>query len=652
MMRTSLKIIFAIVLLIGLLILPSTPIATDDSAAELDLVVSASASASVAAKSLPMPSTYATAVKLGSVAMPTPTPTPTPTPSPTVLMEQMLVAQPSGNRTITNADGFNFFGSGVAGVPMYVNGQLITNRTIEGFFSVYMPLGMGTNYFTFTQAGQPDITRRITNNPAAVPARTTIGAAQINSPFPQTDEWARSGNAVVLRVTAPAGAVVTAQVGGEIVTLAQTNPYLVSTADVILAAEFTGTFIMPDVAAGEVVAIARPIYTMTFRGNTASITASGYLRQIGTDAPFHAVVTADAAWAFPGPTTVGGSHWKLLEGQQDVVVAITGNWVRLGSGQWIQRANVDTQMRDAAAPRHALTVGLYLAGEHEDRIIWGSETFPAMWAEFDGHTLIVGVGIQSTAPRILVPNPENSMFESIEIGTHRGAPAYFMTLREGTSLEGFYFEHYDEMLQLVLRRRPTLNDGAYPLDGFVFVIDVGHGGADPGALGPMGVELAEAHINLIYSALLARQLEALGAQVVLTREGDSDLSLPQRVSISRGVMPDMFISMHANSTVETRDASNIHGFTIWYRNANTRPLAQHFQDALYDINPLTNRSRSINHANFYVNRPSWTPSVLFEISFMNNINDFAWMICPHNQEEFVSRTVEAILGYFRHCSTD
>jgi len=642
--QITIKIIAAAALLGGLLILQPTHVGQNS--------LSAQCNTTIAAEMHITPTAWTTGAQIASfnpipeaIAVLQPPP-----PAPTVLMDKMLVAQPAANRTVTNAAGFNFFGSGVAGVAMYVNGQLITNRTAEGFFSVFMPLVRGINDFTFTQAGQPDITRRITNNAPAPPtAPSTIGAAQIRNPFPQTDEWVTSGNAVVLRVTAPAGAAVTAQIGGERINLTQTNPNLTSTSDIVLAAEFTATFTMPDIAAGAVTAIGRPVYTMTFRGNTASITSPGYLRQIGVNAPFYATITADAAWAFVGPTTVGGSHWKLLEGQRDRITAITGDWIRLASGQWVQRVNVNTLVNDdAAATRHALSAAIYHVGEREDRIIWGSETFPAMWAEFDGNTLIVGVAKHSTAPRIFVPRPDDALFESIEIGTHRGAAAYFMQLREGASLEGFYFEHHDEMLHLVLRRRPSLNqdNGRYPLYGLTFVIDPGHGGTDPGALGPMGGELAEMHLNLIYSDLLARRLTDLGAQVILTREDDYNLQLAERVDINRAAKPDMFISMHANSTAETTNASGIHGFTIWYRNANARPLAMCFMDALYDINPLTNRHRSVNHANFYVNRPSWTPSVLFEISFMNNINDFAWMICPRNQEVFAARTVRAILEYF------
>ena len=98
--------------------------------------------------------------------------------------------------------------------------------------------------------------------------------------------------------------------------------------------------------------------------------------------------------------------------------------------------------------------------------------------------------------------------------------------------------------------------------------------------------------------------------------------------------------------METTDASNIHGFTMWYRNPNSLPLAEHFLNQLHYINPMTTRHRTVHQANFFVCRPVWAPSVIVEISFMNNIQDFAWMICPANQSKFVWGMVNAILGYY------
>jgi len=66
--------------------------------------------------------------------------------------------------TAANAPGYNVVGASVPGIPLYLNGEEVTNRTREGFFFVYVPLETGVNELTFSQAGQDDVVRKITRN--------------------------------------------------------------------------------------------------------------------------------------------------------------------------------------------------------------------------------------------------------------------------------------------------------------------------------------------------------------------------------------------------------------------------------------------------------------------------------------------------------
>ncbi len=78
------------------------------------------------------------------------------------------------------------------------------------------------------------------------------------------------------------------------------------------------------------------------------------------------------------------------------------------------------------------------------------------------------------------------------------------------------------------------------------VIDPGHGGKDPGAMGPTG--LKEKHVVLKIAKKLERRLEKeLGCQVILTRRKDRYLPLTQRTAIANSRKADLFISIHANA---------------------------------------------------------------------------------------------------------
>src|SRR5262249_5926865 len=78
------------------------------------------------------------------------------------------------------------------------------------------------------------------------------------------------------------------------------------------------------------------------------------------------------------------------------------------------------------------------------------------------------------------------------------------------------------------------------------VIDPGHGGKDPGAIGVDGI--AEKDIVLGVARRLADKLKALGIDVVLTRKDDRFIPLEERTAIANGENADLFISLHVNAS--------------------------------------------------------------------------------------------------------
>ena len=87
---------------------------------------------------------------------------------------------------------------------------------------------------------------------------------------------------------------------------------------------------------------------------------------------------------------------------------------------------------------------------------------------------------------------------------------------------------------------PSVPRGKYRV-----VIDPGHGGPDPGAVGIRGIR--ESEIVLDISLQVARLLEAKGVQVTMTRTAEVDVYLPPRVSIANRVGANAFVSIHANA---------------------------------------------------------------------------------------------------------
>lgn len=110
----------------------------------------------------------------------------------------------------------------------------------------------------------------------------------------------------------------------------------------------------------------------------------------------------------------------------------------------------------------------------------------------------------------------------------------------------------EDAIARVLNERPggeaALHIPAAPLSSSLrrIVVDPGHGGKDPGAVGPGGTY--EKDVTLAMARRLADKLrKELGCEVILTRNGDVFLPLEERTAIANKVGADLFISLHANA---------------------------------------------------------------------------------------------------------
>jgi len=90
------------------------------------------------------------------------------------------------------------------------------------------------------------------------------------------------------------------------------------------------------------------------------------------------------------------------------------------------------------------------------------------------------------------------------------------------------------------------------------VVDAGHGGSDPGAIGPGG--LREKNVTLAVALELERRLLARGFRVVMTRQRDRAVSLEERTALAEGAGGDVFVSIHVNAA--PRSAAN--GIETYY----------------------------------------------------------------------------------------
>lgn len=161
------------------------------------------------------------------------------------------------------------------------------------------------------------------------------------------------------------------------------------------------------------------------------------------------------------------------------------------------------------------------------------------------------------------------------------------------------------------------------LKGRVIVIDPGHGGVDPGAMGSQGVR--EKEVNLEVAFRLKELLEEAGARVVMTRIDDRYYSLYERAAIANRVGAALFISIHTNF----HPNPNINGVEIFHypdRSSSNR-WAKLLLEEMTNASGLKPLAVKTNK-DLVVIRETQMPAVLVELGFLSNFQEEALIATP------------------------
>ncbi len=172
----------------------------------------------------------------------------------------------------------------------------------------------------------------------------------------------------------------------------------------------------------------------------------------------------------------------------------------------------------------------------------------------------------------------------------------------------------------------------------VVVIDPGHGGPDPGAVGIGG--LRETDIVLDISQQVTSLLEQQGITVVLTRNGEYDLGLEPRVQMAERANATIFVSIHANAMPANR--SDINGVETYYYDTG-KQLAQVIHQTILEDTGA--RDRRVRQARFYVIRRTSMPAVLLEVGFVTGVEDAAQLRSPAYRSRMAAAIARGILRY-------
>lgn len=176
----------------------------------------------------------------------------------------------------------------------------------------------------------------------------------------------------------------------------------------------------------------------------------------------------------------------------------------------------------------------------------------------------------------------------------------------------------------------------------VVIIDPGHGGSDPGAIGIGG--LRETDITLAISQEVVRLLQQQGLQAYLTRTDESrEVDLPPRVALAKQMRGDVFVSIHANSINLSRP--DINGTETYFAPGAIagKELAETILNSI--TRNVNIQSRGMHSARFYVIRNTPMPATLIETGFVTGAEDAPKLRDPTFQRQMAAAIAQGIIEF-------
>lgn len=181
------------------------------------------------------------------------------------------------------------------------------------------------------------------------------------------------------------------------------------------------------------------------------------------------------------------------------------------------------------------------------------------------------------------------------------------------------------------------------------ISDPGHGGIDPGTIGPGGTREADVVLPVVLQA--ASYLKASGIEALLTRSsasvpwkqvsGQPYYDLHGRTEIANNAKADIFLSVHCNAATPSAHGTE----TCCYKfGGNGEKLARCVQAEV--VKTLGTTDRGVKEGNFQVLRDTVMPAALVELAFISNPAEEKLLADPVVQTKLAKAIAKGICNYF------
>ncbi|BBD64100.1 cell wall hydrolase/autolysin [Nostoc commune NIES-4072] len=546
----------------------------------------------------------------------------------------------------TSSQKIFFLGTAPPDGQVLINSKPIT-RSKAGHFSPSFPLQLGENLFTVRHDNQ-ELQIKVTRLPTDPELPQGLAFAK-DSLTPAVDIARLPGELICFSAIAPPNASVSVKLANQIIALppqpqqaqlpsnlaaltGQNQPYAQSS-----VGNYKGCTTVATAAD-----LGQPQFQLTLNGKTITQPGTGKIQILSRAELPVSEVTVESGVARTGPSTDYSRLTPLPKGTRATVTGREGEWLRLDYGAWIN--SKETRILPGAVPPQTIirSVGYrQLPGATE--IVFPLQVpVPVSVQQSEGAFALTLYN--TTAQTDIIRLDDDPLISRLD--WQQEAPEqvkYTFNLKKAQQW-GYKLRYDGTTLVLALRHPPKIgNTRRKPLANFKIVLDPGHGGKETGASGPTGY--LEKDLNLVVSKLLRDDLVERGATVVMTREDDRELSLAERQAIISQEEPAIAISIHHNSLPDDGDAEKTKGFAAFWYQPQAHNLAMFLQK--YVVKKIGKPSYGVFWDNLALTRPTAAPSVLLELGFMSNPDEFEQIVNPEVQKKTANAIAQGITEWFR-----
>ena len=577
----------------------------------------------------------------------------------------------------TVADRIFLIGTAPPEGTVLVNGQAI-ERSRAGHFAPSFPLHVGENRFDL-RYGKQSVTVTVIRQVMTSDLPTGVAFGK-DSLTPAVDLARLPNELLCFSAIAPPQATVSVKLAEQMIPLVprpqqielpenasvltqQNRPVAIAT-----SGRFEGcthTVLLGD--------LGKPEFQLAQDGQTIK-QSGGSIKILSPTRLETATVTAESGTARTGPGTDYSRLTPLPKGTQALVTGYEGDWARLDYGAWMKRSEV--QILPIGAPPTSIirSIKARQVGDWTEVVLPLQVPVPVSVQQGD-RTFTLTL-YNTTAQTDIIHLDDDPVIERLDWQQSTPGQIQYTFNLKSNQQWGYKLRYEGTTLVLSLKHPPAVSGqrsavssqqsasilriqnsklktlptphsllptphSLLPtsLSGTKILLDPGHGGAeDLGSRGPTGYP--EKKVALLMAKLVRDRLQQRGATVYLTRETDVDVPLQERVALIEKVQPTLALSLHYNALPDDGDAIKTKGVAAFWYNTQAHSLAVFLHN--YLTKTLKRSSYGVFWDNLALTRPTTTPSVLLELGFMINPDEFEWVTNAKEQERLATAIADGI----------